>query len=157
MADGKNVFVSHIQEDEAHIDGMKTLLSNRGFELKDSSITSARPNEAHDPDYIKSQILAPGINWASTLVVLISPDTHNHEWVTWEIECAQKLGKRIVGVWTQGAAECDIPEALDKYADVVVGWNGERIEKAICGEINDWESSDGTLREPRPIARYSCN
>lgn len=157
MADGKNVFVSHIQEDEDHVDGMKTLLTSRGFDIKDSSITSARPNQARDPDYIKSQILAPAINWASTVVVLISPDTRNHEWVTWEIEYANKMGKRIVGVWTHGAAECDIPEALEKYADAVVGWNGERIEKAICGEINDWENSEGTPRDPRPIARYSCN
>jgi hypothetical protein len=156
MADGKNVFVSHIHEDEADIDGMKTLLSNRGFDIKDSSITSAKPNQARDPDYIKSKILAPAINWASTLVVLISPDTCNHEWVTWEIEYALKMGKRIVGVWTHGAAECDLPDALDKYADAIVGWNGERIEQAISGEINDWECSDGTPRDPRPIARYSC-
>lgn len=156
MADTKNVFVSHIQEDEEHIAAMKVLLKTRGFDVSDSSITSSRPNQARDPDYIKSSILAPAINWASTLVVLISPDTCNHEWVTWEIEYAQKMGKRIVGVWTHGAAVCDIPEALDKYADAVVGWNGERIEQAICGEINDWESSDGGSREPRPIARYGC-
>lgn len=156
MADRKNVFVSHIQEDEDHIDGMKTLLKARGFDIKDSSITSARPNQARDPDYIKSRILAPAINWSSTLVVLISPDTRNHEWVTWEIEYAHKMGKRIVGVWTQGAAECDIPEALDKYADAVVGWKGERIEQAICGETSDWESSDGGSRDARPIARHGC-
>src|SRR5438067_12975572 len=108
MADGKHVFVSHIQEDEEHIDGMKTLLNARGFDIQDSSITSAKANQARDPDYIRSQILAPAINWAGTLVVLISPDTRNHEWVTWEIEYAQKMGKRIVGVWTHGAADCDI-------------------------------------------------
>jgi MTH538 TIR-like domain (DUF1863) len=156
MAGGKNVFVSHIQEDEERIDGMKSLLRERGFDIKDSSITRATGNDAHDPGYIKSQILAPAIGWSSTVVVLISPDTKNHEWVTWEIEYAQKTGKRIVGVWTHGAAECDVPEALDKYADAVVGWNGERIEGAISGDINDWESSEGSLREPRAITRYSC-
>lgn len=157
MADGKNVFVSHIEEDEDHIEGMKTLLSKRGFDYKDSSITSARPNKAKDPDYIKSEILAPAIDWASTVVVIISPDTRNHQWVEWEIEYAHKMDKRIVGVWTHGAAECDIPEALDKYADAVVGWNGERIEQAICGETNTWESSDGSQREARPIVRHGCD
>ena len=56
---------------------------------------------------------------AGTVVVLISPETRNSEWVDWEIEYAQQHDKRIVGIWTHGAAECDIPDALEKYADAM--------------------------------------
>jgi hypothetical protein len=153
---GSNIFISHIHEDDEHIAAMKSLLSERGFDVRDSSITSERPNRAKDPDYIKNEILAPGIDWASTLVVLISPDTRDSEWVAWEIEYAQRHDKRIVGVWTHGAAECDIPDALDAYADAVVGWQADRIQGAICGDINDWEQSDGMKRRAREIVRYGC-
>jgi hypothetical protein len=153
---GRNIFISHIHEDDEHIAAMKALLSEQGFEVRDSSINSERPNQAKDPHYIKSEILAPRIAWASTLVVLISPETRDSEWVDWEIEYAQQHDKRIVGVWTHGAAECDVPDALDKYADAVVGWHADRIQGAICGDSNDWEQSDGTTRPAREIVRYGC-
>jgi hypothetical protein len=156
MSNTTNVFISHIHEDDAHIEAMKSLLTSKGHSVRDSSIDSASPNQAKDPDYIKNAILAPRIAWASTMVVLVSPGTKDSGWVDWEIEQAQRTGKRIIGVWTHGAAECDLPEALERYADAVVGWQADRIQGAICGDINDWETSKGQAREQRPIARYSC-
>lgn len=151
-----NIFISHINEDDEELTNMKSLLETSGFRVRDSSINSANPNEAHDPDYIKSGILAPRIRWAGVLVVLISPQTRDSEWVNWEIGYANGLGKRIVGVWAHGANECDVPEALELYADAVVGWQAERIKNAICGEINNWETSSGVLRLERAIARHAC-
>src|SRR5690242_3086411 len=105
----RNVFISHIHEDDEGLPKLKELLAQRGFEIRDASITSEKPNEASDPDYIKAEILSPGIRWASTLIVYITPDTHDSEWVNWEIEYAQKMGKRIVGVWAHGASESNLP------------------------------------------------
>src|SRR5207302_1100310 len=107
-----------------------------GFAVRDSPINSSRPNDAD----IKSKILAPAIDWAGTCVVLISPGTHDSSWVYWEIEYAHKLGKRIVGVWARGAKDCDVPAALDAYADAVVGWQSESIIDAIRGGINNWQN-----------------
>ena len=73
-----------------------------------------------------------------------------------EINYAQKQGMRIVGVWTPGAAECDVPEALADYADAVVGWQADRIEGAISGKINNWTGSDGHLRNRQAIRQYGC-
>jgi hypothetical protein len=151
-----NVFISHIHEDDVDLGAMKSLLARNGFSIKDSSINSARPNNATSEQYIKGEILAPRIRWAGTMVVLISPGTRDSKWVNWEIEYAQRMGKRIVGVWEHGAAECDAPEALDRYADAVVGWQSERIEGAICGKIDNWQNSDGQLRGGRNIARFTC-
>jgi hypothetical protein len=152
----RNIFISHVHEDDDGLGKMKDLLGKKEFEIRDGSINAEKPNDASDPDYIKSQILAPRIQWAGVVVVYISPQTRSSQWVDWEIEYANKLGKRIVGVWAHGAAECDVPDALDKYADAVVGWNGDRIIDAISGKVNDWQTSSGELRAPRPIARYSC-
>jgi hypothetical protein len=157
MADEiNNVFISHIHEDDPDLGAMKDLLSRSGFQIRDSSINSTRPNEAKNEEYIKRDILAPRIQWAGTMVVLISPGTQESKWVNGEIEYAQKLGKRIVGVWEHGAQDCDVPGALDRYADAVVGWQGDRIRDAICGNINNWENSSGEIHDRREIAHYSC-
>jgi len=151
-----NVFISHIHEDDTDLHALKELLGKKGYQIRDSSINSDRPNNATDSDYIKSQILAPRINWAGTMIVLISPGTRESTWVDWEIEYANKRGMRIVGVWAHGSAECDVPEARERYADAVVGWQADRIYDAMRGEINNWETSEGELRSPRQIARHYC-
>ncbi|MDF3883640.1 TIR domain-containing protein [Cupriavidus basilensis] len=152
----RNIFISHIHEDDHRLEPLKTLLSKSGMEVKDGSINSEKPNNANNPEYIKYQILAPRIQWASVLVVLITPDTKLSDYVQWEIEYAASLGKRIVGVWDHGEAECDMPEALDRYANAVVGWQGERVKDAIEGTVNNRERPDGSIAPPRDTIRYSC-
>lgn len=156
MTGHRNIFISHIHADDSRLKPLKDLLSQSGFEARDGSINSSNPNKASSPEYIKSSILAPRIQWASVLVVLISHDTQHSEYVNWEIEYAEKLGKRIVGVWDHGAAQCDAPEALDKYADAIVGWQGDRIKDAINGDINNFESPAGASMAQRPTPRYTC-
>lgn len=152
----KNVFISHIHEDDAGLSDLKELLAKHGLEVRDSSITSEKPNDAKDPDYIMREILAPRIEWASVLVVYITPDTKDSEWVNREIEYAHQLNKRIVGVWEHGESECEVPEALDRYGDALVGWHGESIVDAIAGKSDDWYEHGGGMRASRPIKRYNC-
>jgi hypothetical protein len=151
-----NVFISHINEDDADIAALKELLSKNGCQFRDSSVNSSNPNDANNPDYIKSQILAPRIQWAGTLVVLISPGTHESEWVDWEIAYAQKLGKRIVGVWTHGSKDSDLPEKLDDYAHAIVGWQSDVIIDAINGKSDAWQGSTGESKPERKITHYKC-
>ena len=153
----KNIFISHIHEDDEGLGKLKSLLKNNGLTVRDYSITADNPNNARSEDYIKSEILAPRIRQSSTLVVYISPETKDSEYVNWEIEYAQKQDKRIVGVWEHGEKDCEVPEALDKYHDAIVGWTGDRIIDAINRKIDGWESSDGTPGVPRDINRHSCN
>ena len=152
----KNVFISHIHEDDEGLTKVKDLVANQGMQIRDSSITSDKPNRAKNPDYIKQEILKPQIEWAGTLVVYVSPDTWTSQWVNWEIEQAHKLGKRIVGVWAYGMNDCKIPEALEKYADAMAGWNGESIVNAITGKSEDWYQPTGEIGNYRPIRRYGC-
>jgi hypothetical protein len=159
MPESNRVFVSHIHEDDAHVQGMRQLLADRGYQVQISAVDSTTPNSAKDEQYIKSEILKPKLDWTGaggTLVVLVSPGTRDSSWVDWEIEYAQQLGMRIVGVWTPGAAESDVPDGLAEYADAVVGWQTDRIAGAIDGTINNWTASDGTLRDRLAIRRYGC-
>lgn len=154
--DRTHVFISHVHEDDHRLTPLKELLAKAGMDVRDGSINSDKPNNATNPDYIKSQILAPRIEWASVFVVLITPETRDSEWVNWEIECAEKMGKRIVGVWDHGEAQCEIPEALERYADAVVGWQAERVKDAVEGCINEKDAPDGGPASARDIPRYSC-
>lgn len=152
----KNVFISHVHEDDEGLTDLKNLLKSKDMEVRDSSVSSDNPNNATSPDYIKSEILAPRIDWASTLLVYISPETKNSEWVNWEIERANKQDKTIVGVWERGSSGCDVPDALDDYGHALVGWNADKIIDAINGDYEGFEEQDGTPCGPRPIRRHPC-
>lgn len=155
MADTKNVFISHVHADDGGLQKLKDLLAPKGTDIRDSSIHTGKFNKASDPDYIKSQILAPAIKWAGVFICYVSPRTKDSDWVNWEIEYAVKQGKRIVGVWAYGENECDLPSALEEYADAVVGWHGDSIIDAISGK-DGWEKPDGTPCQPVPLKRHPC-
>lgn len=152
----KNVFISHVHKDDQGLTDLKNLLKSKGMEVRDGSITSDKPNNAKSPEYIKSQILGPRIDWAGCMVVYISPETKNSDWVNWEIERAHKQDKTIVGVWERGANGCEVPEALDEYGHARVGWNADRIIDAINGDYEGFEEPDGTPSPPRSIRRHPC-
>lgn len=152
----KNVFISHHGKDDEHISNFKNLLNNNGYVLKNSSIDSTKPNQATNPEYIKG-LLRDRIKWASVTLVLIGQNTYDREWVNWEVEEANRQGKRIVGVFIQGATDADVPEALDKYGNALVGWNSEKIIDAIEGKNNDFKKTDGTPWESKwNINRSNC-
>ena len=151
----KNLFISHVHKDDESVTDVKDLIGSKGYTIRDSSIVSEKPNQAKSPDYIKTGILAPRIEWAGTMIVLISPNTHTSDWVNWEIEYAHKNDTRVVGVWLQGAKESDLPEAFEKYGDALVGWHGDSIASAIEGEDN-WVTPNGKSCARRTITRYSC-
>lgn len=94
------------------------------------------------------RLLRMKISWAGTVVVLIGKNTHSRPWVNWEIEQANKRGKRIVGVYVRGGTEADSPPALEKYASAIVGWNTDSIINAIDGTDNVFQNPDGSPRSP---------
>ena len=155
MTDIKNVFISHVHEDDEGLSKLKTLLASKGMNIRDSSIHTGKFNNAKNPAYIKSQILAPLINWAGTFICYVSSRTKQSEWVNWEIEYAAKQGKRIIGVWGYGEKGCDLPAALSEYADAMVGWGSDAIIDAINGK-DGWEKPDGEPCEPVPLKRHPC-
>lgn len=155
MAKKRNVFISHVHKDDEGLSKLKKLLSGHGTDIRDASIHTGKFNKAKDPSYIKSQILAPAINWSGVFICYVSPQTKDSAWVNWEIEYAAKQGKRIVGIWEHGQNECEIPDALGEYADAMVGWNGTSILDAIDGK-DTWEKPDGSECETVDLVRHPC-
>jgi len=143
----KNVFISHYNKDDEHIQKLKNLLSTKNLQIKNSSIDSTKTNKASNDDYIK-QLLRDRIKWAGTTIVLIGPDTHKRDWVNWEIEQSNKMGNNIVGIYLEGEKESELPDSFEKYGNDLIGWDSDNIIKAIEGTRNGlWQNPDGTDRE----------
>lgn len=149
----KNVFVSHYHEDEGGINAMKDLLGDK-YSIRNYSVTSDKYNNAKNEDYIKT-LLRPLIKEAGTFICLIGPQTHDSKWVDWEIREAERQGKQIVGVYSHGAKDSDIPLALEEFADAIVGWNTNNIERAFGGE-SIFVNSDGSPRASVTGGRGVC-
>ncbi|GAJ07067.1 unnamed protein product, partial [marine sediment metagenome] len=48
MADTKNIFISHVHEDDALLPDLKQLIAQAGMDVRDGSITSDKPNDAEN-------------------------------------------------------------------------------------------------------------
>lgn len=155
----KNVFISHHSKDEENIGKLKSLLSKQGYQIKNSSIDSSKPNKAKSENYIR-RLLRMRIHWAGTFICLIGSNTHNRDWVNWEIEQAHKKNKKIVGIYIRGETGADIPENLNKYGDSLVTWQTDKIVDAIEGNLKgeeNWCDTDGNPREPvHEISHSNC-
>jgi hypothetical protein len=148
----QHVFISHHHADDAAVDNLASLLKKNGCDIRNSSIRAKPANQRRldqglvNPETIQ-RLLRMKISWAQTVIVLIGKETHSRAWVTWEIEQANKQGKRIVGVYVRGGTEADIPDALEKYASAIVGWNSDSIIEAMNGTENPFQTPDGNPRE----------
>lgn len=147
----RHVFISHHHADDARVDDLTSMLSRKGYDIRNSSIRAKPANQRRlDKGMVKDEtirrLLRMKITWAGTVVVLIGKQTHSRPWVDWEIEQANKQGKRIVGVYARGATEADKPAALEKYASAIVGWNSDAVMAAIDGTDNPFQNPDGSSR-----------
>ncbi len=157
--ESKNIFVSHQHNDADKIEAFKNLIGRHGIDMRDSSIYEKKlKNNAHNEQYIKQELIKPQMKWAGTVVVLIGKDTAKSDYVNWEIKTAGEMGKRIIGVYLQGAKEEDVPKELNEYGHYLVGWNGEKIVRAINGEEMEWEEPNGESRTSNAmgIEHYRC-
>jgi hypothetical protein len=162
MSKQKNVFISHHHADDEHVTKLTDMLKRNGFDLRNSSIRAKpanreRLNKGLVKDETIKRLLRMKMSWASTVVVLIGKKTHERPWVDWEIRKANELGKRIVGVYTRGGTEADVPKALDDYESARVNWNSDSIIDAIEGADSPFEKPGGGERAPiHEPATSSC-
>jgi hypothetical protein len=156
MTSFHNVFIPHRHEDDELVQELKHGLEARGAEVRDSSVTAEDPNDANNEDYIKSEILAPGIQNAGKIIVIITPDTRNHWWVDWEIDYANSFpDKLVIGVWAPGAEGCPVPEPLERHGHDVVPWDADKVVESMEGDTH-WETPDGTPRPAPAMRRAPC-
>lgn len=149
----RHVFISHHHADDEAVDNLTGLLLRAGYDIRNSSIRAKPANQERlekgliRPEVIR-RLLRRKISWAGTVVVLIGKDTHTRPWVDWEIEQANRQGKRIVGIYERGGTEADISAPLEKYASAICGWDTKCIMDAIDGRENPFQNPDCSPRSP---------
>lgn len=149
----RHIFISHHHVDDAEVEKFTSLLSKGGYDIRNSSIRAKPSNQERlDKKMVSDEtikrLLRRKISWAGATVVLIGKNTHSRPWVNWEIEQANRQGKRIVGVYVQGGTAADKPPSLEKYASAICGWNTRSILAAIDGTENPFQNPDGSARKP---------
>ena len=153
----KNVFVSHVHKDDDKVGKLKDLLGKNDYKIRDYSVNKDNPNNAHNEDYIKQQILKPRLDACSVLAVLVTPNTKDSEWVDWEVEYAQKHYKRIVAIWADGCKGTELPDSLKDYTDArVVAWNNDKIIEALNG-TDHMEDHAGNRTKARQVKSAKCH
>ncbi|MCY4139478.1 MAG: TIR domain-containing protein [Rhodobacteraceae bacterium] len=158
----KNIFISHHHGDDSHVDSFTQMLGRHDYRVRNSSVRMKPANErrvqqGRVKDETIKRLLRMKMRWASTVVVLIGPKTHNRPWVNWEIEQAHRLGRRIVGVYLRGGTEANVPKALNDYGHAIVNWNTKSVVDAIEAKDNRFEKPSGELREPvHSLATSQC-
>lgn len=154
----RHLFISHHHADDEAVTKLTSMLQRNNQDVRNSSIRAKPANQRRlDEGRVKDEtirrLLRMKISWASTVVVLIGKETASRPWVNWEIEQANRQGKRIVGVFERGGTGADIPSSFEKYGCALVGWNTESIVRAIDGEENIFQNPDGTSRPLSNSAR----
>jgi len=148
----KHVFISHHHADDNHVTRLTDMLKRNGYDIRNSSIRAKPANQRRleqglVSDRVIKRLLKMKMSWASTVIVLIGKRTHSRPWVNWEIDLANELGKRIVGIYTRGGTAADIPSSFEDYGGALVNWNSSSLMDAIEGVDSPFETPEGTVRE----------
>lgn len=160
MSNMHNVFISHLGEDDRHLQRLRERLRGIGCTVRNSSIDSTKHTDAPiPPDNKIAARLRSGIGWAKTFICVIGPDTHQSPWVNYEIRQAYLLGKQIIGIYTHGSSNAvELPEAYKKYGGPPIGWNSlDKLNDILKGKAVPPENPDGTPSGPiYNIVRVKC-
>lgn len=160
MVQQQNIFISHYEKDDVHVQALKIKLKDLGYNIRNFSVDSTKHKDGRRPtDAVIKRLLEMRISWSSTFICLIGPKTHTREWVDFEIAKAQEQNKRIVGLYTHGSAEtAEIPDRLKTCASNIIGWNSiDKLGAIIEGANFPAENADGLLATPiNPRTPIKC-
>lgn len=144
-----NVFVSYDHDDQKQRNGFNLIKNNpnHALDFHDHSLKepvvdrSGRPIK-YPPSDPRSQRVRDEIkakfDRASKLVVLIGDNTHESEWVDWEVRnffamkeplSGENTWKRIRGMKLKGSENATLPTALGGRSTQHMQWDPEALDK----------------------------
>ena len=144
-----NMFVSYDHDDQKQVNGFKAIKynPNHPLDFHDHSLKepvtdrSGRPIK-YPPNDPRSQRVRDEIkakfDRASKLVVLIGDNTHESEWVDWEVRTFYEMKrtlsgditwKRIRGMKLKDCDNAPVPAALGNRSTQHLKWDPEALDK----------------------------
>lgn len=160
MGKNYNIFISHYHQDDKHVQSVKAKLIAKGYNVKNFSVDSTKHKDGRRPtDAVIKRYLDIRIKASSTVICLLSSDTHTRPWVNYEIRKAYLEGKKIIGVYTHGNKDnVELPSAFTKYGTSTLGANSiDKLGEIISGKASTFEDSKGNSSKPLyKIERVKC-
>jgi len=126
-----HAFLSFVVEDLELVKMFRGQAKNKKSDLSFDDYSVTTPFNSTNADYIRGQITQK-IKNASVTICLIGTTTASSQWVKWEIEKSDSLGKRLLGVRLHSDSAKDVaPPALVAAGAKVVNWDIDDIVKFI--------------------------
>ncbi len=92
----KSIFISHVHEDAECIAQIELWKEQKL--LGDVAITKEITDLRIHGEKAITDHLVPKIRGCAAVLVLIGNDTHNHEWISYEVQVAKMLNKKVIAV-----------------------------------------------------------
>jgi len=105
----KQVFVSYVYEDKAHRDTLEQWA--RDGRLGNVQVTGESKDVRQGGAGAIRGHISPSLQGASALLVLVGSDTHNHDWVQYEVAHVQSARKPVFVVRVPGTTGAAPPSA----------------------------------------------
>jgi tetratricopeptide (TPR) repeat protein len=105
----RSAFVSHSTKDDYYVTELESLLRAADFDDVFNDVSSIKPDEQLWPK------IERGIGACDTVFVVITAASNTSDWVRREVECARRLGKKVVPLWVE---DCPVP-AIFQGRDVI--------------------------------------
>jgi len=97
----QSIFLSYVYEDKRHRDNVERWFANHAVGPNRVAIAEAEDRRASGENAIKNY-LRPMIRGSAAVLCLIGNNTHNSNWVKYELDVATSLNKKIVLARIQG-------------------------------------------------------
>ncbi|MDH7912075.1 TIR domain-containing protein [Winogradskyella sp. SYSU M77433] len=155
-----NVFISHHGKDDDKVQDLKRRLIDKGYSIRNYSVDSTKHTEKKRPsDRVIQRFLRRQVSWAGTFICMIGKRTFSRKWVNDEIRMAHQQGKKIVGIYTHGNKDVQLPQAFKKYGGALLGWNSlNKLGAIMDGKDFPVENPQGQPRKPiYKMAKVRCN
>jgi len=126
----RHVFLSLVEEDLQLVELFRGQAKNVNNDLEFDDYAMKVPINSDNANYVRSQIRNK-IDGVSVTLCLIGHNTHRSDWVDWEINASNEMGKGIVGMRLHSSSSDIVPDALDNVDADIVDWNLSDIMEAI--------------------------
>ena len=124
------IFISYDYDNDRHYKNLMVAWSkNASFDIEfyDSSVDVSVNSEAAAP---VRRVISQRIRESDILLCIVGEETHTSEWVEWEIDKADELGKKFVAVKTD-RTNTTPPGLYGKGAEWAHSFTFDSIKKAI--------------------------
>lgn len=119
------IFISHAWEyNEEYYRLIDYLDAEPNFKYANYSVPEHDPADGNIEEALKRQIRP-----VEVVLILAGMYVSHSDWIQFEIDFAQLIGKPIIGVKPWGSER--IPQAVQDAADEIVSWNTPSIVSAI--------------------------